>query len=387
MADDSSPTSFTSELEAVCRVASQSQKQTEALERLRRVAHAADALGIVSDNDRLDEISTPSLRVFFIASLQAQLASSAPVTSTDDRMRARKAQVEASCGAARLFFSVARRHKALPASVMALLRTSVEGESRPMAPAEKRHYKIQTYKLEKQVQTQLQASRQALRDKAKVTTTGPSDVFYDMLVLTMDQDDEEDVVPDDIVSTTLDVKMPSTVRAYLLLLLVLHALRTASVLESGTQELELLQAAPSMPDTHDAATHGAAEEWRIDAPSRWFASTGPLLSEQGKPLRPFVITPASDKRAQLQSEVFRPSHRLPTMSIDEYLAEEARRGNIIGASDKNEATPREKRAEQAEMDGTQAAEEAEEEARQEAIRWDTFKEQHRRGEGNTMNRG
>ena len=34
-------------------------------------------------------------------------------------------------------------------------------------------------------------------------------------------------------------------------------------------------------------------------------------------------------RARLQAEVFRPDHRLPTMSIDEYLEIEQQRGNII----------------------------------------------------------
>ena len=45
------------------------------------------------------------------------------------------------------------------------------------------------------------------------------------------------------------------------------------------------------------------------------------------------------------------------------------------------------RAEQAEMDGTRAAEDAEEAARQEAIHWDAYAESHKRGAGNTMNRG
>jgi hypothetical protein len=34
-------------------------------------------------------------------------------------------------------------------------------------------------------------------------------------------------------------------------------------------------------------------------------------------------------RERIRSEVFRSSHRLPTMTIDEYLEEERRQGNII----------------------------------------------------------
>lgn len=55
------------------------------------------------------------------------------------------------------------------------------------------------------------------------------------------------------------------------------------------------------------------------------------MDAQGKPLRPFTIMPSRQMvdRTRLQQEVFRPDHRLPTMTIDEYLAEEERRGNII----------------------------------------------------------
>ena len=43
-----------------------------------------------------------------------------------------------------------------------------------------------------------------------------------------------------------------------------------------------------------------------------------------------MILPAgAGERARLQAEVFRADHRLPTMSVDEYLEEERRRGNII----------------------------------------------------------
>ena len=49
-----------------------------------------------------------------------------------------------------------------------------------------------------------------------------------------------------------------------------------------------------------------------------------------QPLRPFTILPSDvGERARVQSQVFGPSHRLPTMSIDEYLEIERQRGNII----------------------------------------------------------
>lgn len=68
---------------------------------------------------------------------------------------------------------------------------------------------------------------------------------------------------------------------------------------------------------------------RLDRPlSELLASgnAGPILDKGGKPLRPFTLL---DNRQQLQNGVFRPGHNLPTMTIDEYLEEEKRRGGII----------------------------------------------------------
>ena len=49
-----------------------------------------------------------------------------------------------------------------------------------------------------------------------------------------------------------------------------------------------------------------------------------------KPLRPFtILSQGSSSRTRIQAGVFQPDHRLPTMTIDEYLEEEKRRGNII----------------------------------------------------------
>ncbi len=56
---------------------------------------------------------------------------------------------------------------------------------------------------------------------------------------------------------------------------------------------------------------------------------GPQLNIS-QPLRPFTILPSdAGERARLQSQVFGPGHRLPTMSIDEYLEIERRNGNIL----------------------------------------------------------
>lgn len=369
--------SLTATLSAAFELASSHNAASEkVLQMLSDVARAADALSVISPNDRLDEISTPALRMFLIPSLQADVQTRARIDPAEDRVTQRRKQVDASIGAARTFFAMVRRHSALPESVVTLLRPYMTKDAQqPMAPADKRMFKIQVLKLEKAAQARLVAFRDAYRHRP----TPPADVFYDPLVESgADDDDDTEMVP--VVSATLEVPPVAHLRSYLMLLIVLHALRTANALESLLQEKELLQA-PPMPEAPDPPTDTT---WRLDPSWTSPASDAPLLSESGRPLRPFTIIP---KREQLKSEVFRPSHRLPTMSIDEYLEEETRRGRILPSTDKDAPTPRAQRQVESEQDGTRTADEAEEAARQEAIYWDAYTESHRRGEGNTMNRG
>ena len=369
--------SLTATLSAAFELASSYNAASEkVLQMLSDVARTADALSVISSNDRLDEISTPALRMFLIPSLQADVQTRARIDPAEDRVTQRRKQVDASIGAARTFFAMVRRHSALPDSVVTLLRPYMTKDAQqPMAPADKRMFKIQVLKLEKAAQARLVAFRDAYRHRP----TPPADVFYDPLVESgADDDDDTEMVP--VVSATLEVPPVAHLRSYLMLLIVLHALRTANALESLLQEKELLQA-PPMPEAPDPPTDTT---WRLDPSWTSPASDAPLLSESGRPLRPFTIIP---KREQLKSEVFRPSHRLPTMSIDEYLEEETRRGRILPSTDKDAPTPRAQRQVESEQDGTRTADEAEEAARQEAIYWDAYTESHRRGEGNTMNRG
>lgn len=124
------------------------------------------------------------------------------------------------------------------------------------------------------------------------------------------------------------------------------------------QELELLVSVPpsSPRNTHSEAMdrrgkgrESQSDMWKLDTPlaSGALDGKGPLLDPTGKvnysrlllhtvlllltqPLRPFTILPSdATSRARLQAQVFGAGHRLPTMSIDEYLQIERERGNII----------------------------------------------------------
>ena len=103
--------------------------------------------------------------------------------------------------------------------------------------------------------------------------------------------------------------------------------------------------------------------------------TGPMLSKEGKPLRPFTLL---DKRQRLQEGVFRPDHNLPTMTIDEYLEEERRRGGIIDGGGEKSAV-------------RQVVDEDDmEKVDEETMKnrgWDDFKDENPKGAGNTLNMG
>lgn len=78
------------------------------------------------------------------------------------------------------------------------------------------------------------------------------------------------------------------------------------------------------------------------------------------------------------------------MTIDEYLEEERQRGNIIeggGQASLDQPTTSEQLAMDAEDDGTFFGEQKAEEKRQKDENWAQYTDTHRKGEGNTMNRG
>lgn len=101
---------------------------------------------------------------------------------------------------------------------------------------------------------------------------------------------------------------------------------------------------------------------------------GPILNNKGKPMQPFTLL---DRRSQLQQGVFRSSHNLPTMTIDEYLEEEKRRGNFVQGGEQSGIQP------EIDEDDLDKADEETMKARA----WDEFTEANPRGAGNTLNRG
>lgn len=216
----------------------------------------------------------------------------------------------------------------------------------------------------------------------------PGEAYYDLLILSrgtsggaagvnsaVAEDSDEEDNNETRVSATFgaaggdgsSVGQPASLRQYLLLLLNLHGLRAASSLQSCRMELELLRSMPASAEADAreregqereeiarrerarAGAGGAEADWRLDGGSWGARADGALMDARGRPLRPFTITSSSapgpaagsdsltgaatitqlNARQRVREEVFRAGHRLPTMSIDDFLEEEERRGNII----------------------------------------------------------
>jgi immunoglobulin-binding protein 1 len=165
----------------------------------------------------------------------------------------------------------------------------------------------------------------------------------------------------------------------------LYTHQTFQSLDMISQELEMLshmRNAPPPPDLtllQDSrrrdATDSTGYTERLDVPLAQLLGrqNGPLLSKQGKPLQPFTLT---DRRTELQRGVFRSGHNLPTMSIDEYLEEERKRGGIVQGGNNEQVQ------EIDEDDLVKADQET-----MKARSWDEYKEDNPRGSGNTLNRG
>ncbi|KAF8261076.1 serine/threonine protein phosphatase PP2A-associated protein [Lactarius quietus] len=348
-----------------------------------RVAH----LALFSPNETLDDISTQDLVYLFVPYVLAEIESRARATERDDRLARLR---EAEQGYTK-FVSDVELYEIASESEREL---HAKDASSIADPARRRSTKIKQYQAEKDIRSRIEAVAQRHRVPLPSSDSSPTD--FDLIAAILppasatsapeygDEQDGEDER-----------------RAATLLLLRLAYAQAHAQLASIAQELELLRSAPppsAQPGTSDRAHLSSSEAehalWRLDAPMRAVGQRGggPLLDSAGKPLQPFTILPsgASGDRARLQEQVFQADHRLPTMSIDEYLEIEQQRGNILtggGPQSAAQPTSSEQLAMDAEQDGAAFGEAKSEEKRRKDEEWARFTDENPRGSGNTMNRG
>jgi immunoglobulin-binding protein 1 len=180
----------------------------------------------------------------------------------------------------------------------------------------------------------------------------------------------------------------STIRSLQLAQLALNTHLTFQALEALNREMEILALAPP-PSAPNAAPPSDLRERESRNPNPGFSDrldnlsslralnnmSGPILDKSGRPLQVFTLL---DKRQQFADGVFKSGHNLPTMTIDEYLEEERKRGGIIEGGGEASGVVTE-----VDEDDYDAGERETKKARE----WDEYVEANPKGSGNTLNRG
>ncbi|OSD08486.1 serine/threonine protein phosphatase PP2A-associated protein [Trametes coccinea BRFM310] len=355
-----------------------------ALSDLRQCSTRIAKLALFSPNEQLADIPTRDLVYLLLPYVLSEVQSRVRATEREDRLdlvKEVKRHLEASVHYVELYEIVTSEDKELydrPASAI-------------VDPAKRRELKIKQFKREKDIKARIEAVRKRMNQS--VTEPGSN---LELIVAILPDPSKKDADSNE----EPDADTEEILREALVLLLRYVYAEVQTQLERTNEELELLRNAPPLPpqappsdDPRMAKKREEDTMWRLDAPLNRGGpdGKGPLLDPQGKPLRPFVLlgSNAAD-RARLQAQVFQPDHRLPTMSVEEYLELEKQRGNIItggGPASENKPTSKEQLAIDAEQDGTIFGEEKAEEKRLKDESWAQYTDTHPKGAGNTMNRG
>ena len=87
-----------------------------------------------------------------------------------------------------------------------------------------------------------------------------------------------------------------------------------------------------------------------------------------------------NEREKIREGVFRPSHSLPTYTVEEWGEIEAKRLREVEMEKKRQEEEERRRKEGEDSDGDEAVDRETMEAR----RWDAWKDDHNKGSGNTI---
>ncbi|OZJ02086.1 hypothetical protein BZG36_04578 [Bifiguratus adelaidae] len=306
-----------------------------ALQELEQCSDMVRQLSMFSANERVNDIGTPDLKFLLVDALIGDLLQKKTGADRANLLKRAKANYEQYLGTCEL-------HGLLLETDRTRYEENKLGK-RLQDASRNREAKIAQYKREKQTKSRIQEMQGHLLRLENRTASSE------------DRDSEE--IERDLYLNLLDLKVQQSFQA----------------LMSIEQELELLQGLEKyMQEKTDEVKDGYKERLDPRMPSE--ARSGPLLSKEGKPLRPFIIT---NKREQLQQEVFRPSWSLPTMTIDEYLEQERQRGNIIEGG--GQQSEQKKIIDEDEEDVVDAE-------TYKQRQWDEFKEANPRGWGKSLQR-
>ncbi|KAG7910460.1 hypothetical protein KL907_001351 [Ogataea polymorpha] len=151
------------------------------------------------------------------------------------------------------------------------------------------------------------------------------------------------------------------------------ALKSFQSIESNLMEIELLANMPVRPIEPIQEPDEREKQKKFDETytDKVESLTNPILSKDGKVLRPFTIVPSRD---QLQKKVFGTGQVLPTMTVEELVDQELANGGMV-----KESLPEKEFDEDNEDDVDKLTYKNRE--------WDEFTDNNPRGSGNTQNLG
>ncbi|KAJ9077718.1 Type 2A phosphatase-associated protein 42, variant 4 [Entomophthora muscae] len=255
---------------------------TEALKSLITLQKAITLLCLFSDNEAIDEVNPNYLKFFLVEFYLGQF-----VTMINAR-NCRLQNLERAKNHFHNFLSLCDSYSvATPESIKALKT------NKPTSIISTREERIERFKKSKELSYKLKE----LTEKRGSSNSG------------LEVNNDSDLTKE-IYLTMIDFCQQKAVDE----LISIH------------QESELLKTMPNEPHAAESTPDIDQLTWRLDSLPSLGSGKSHLLDPQGKPLRPFVIT---GKQKELREQVFRPSWRLPTMSIEEYLDIEMERGNFL----------------------------------------------------------
>ncbi|CAO3627042.1 unnamed protein product [Cunninghamella echinulata] len=310
-----------------------------------------EPLAMFSSNELIDDINASDLK-FLLAS--TYLGHALLKITTFDCSKILKKSKEYF----QQFLSTCQDHQLMKKNDLDYYEKQANGVTIPAA--QQRQEKIARYKREKALKENIQQLREQLEEKQKEQEkTGSNKI-----------DDDE------------------TERDWVLALIDLEVIRALEQLHGIDQELVMVLEMEKMKQPSSSSSssldyrlqqnnnnNNKDDSFTLDTQQRQLlSSNGPLLSKEGRPLRPFVIT---SKRQQIKDQVFRPGWNLPTMTVDEYLQQEMDRGNIIKGGGEE---PEKKEIDENDYDALDADTMKKRE-------WDEFTEANPKGWGNRGNKG
>ncbi|RKO93001.1 TAP42-like protein [Blyttiomyces helicus] len=302
----------------------------EAVRAFTRCAALVRSLGVFSSNETLEDINTSDLRYLLVDAYLGEVA--LKIVDSD-----RAKTLQAAQTYLKRFLATCEQHGALSDEDKSYLDGEISGVAKDAD--RRRMEKIARYRREK-----------ATKDKLKVSK--PNDE-------TIDEELDREMI-----LVTVDLMIQRAIESVKMIrdeIIMVEQMRRAREREELERE-------------RGGRSEGTAAVDLRERGRGLVDRTGPVLAPDGKLLRPFVLT---NRREDLQKQVFRPGHNLPTMTLDQYFDNEVKRGNVLSGGT-------ERPAKYVPEDTDEDAIDAETiKARQ----WDEFKDDNPRGWGNRMNKG